>query len=137
VIDSPQVHQNPFELFARRRKVFEVDDDLRDLREVAHPLESVSYSRRHVVRQQSIQRLGSSQLGLATASDEKQTTRLAEDLVNVDVMLRDAVGELVELVDEVADVDTAHGICLGERHLLGEALPEVIGIVSVTRRSQK
>jgi hypothetical protein len=100
-------------------------------------LESVSYSRRDVVRQQAIQRLGSSQLGLASASDEKQTTHLAENFVDVDVMLRDAVGELVELVDKVADVDTAHGVCLGERHLLREALPEEIGSVSVTRGSQK
>jgi hypothetical protein len=52
-------------------------------------------------------------------------------------MLCDAVGELVELVDKVADVDTAHGICLGEWHLLWEALPERIGSVSVTRAWQK
>jgi hypothetical protein len=39
------------------------------------------------------------------------------------MLLRDAISELVKLVDKVADVDAAHGICLRERHGLRETLP--------------
>jgi hypothetical protein len=39
------------------------------------------------------------------------------------MLLSNAIGELIELVDEIADIDTAHGICLGERHSLRKPLP--------------
>lgn len=39
------------------------------------------------------------------------------------MLLRNAIGELVKLVDEVADIDTTHGICLRKWHGLREALP--------------
>jgi len=39
-------------------------------------------------------------------------------------MLQYSIRELVELVDKVSDVDTAHGVGLGERHGLWKILPE-------------
>jgi hypothetical protein len=38
-------------------------------------------------------------------------------------MLQYAVRKLIELIDEIPNIDTAHGVCLGERHRLGEVLP--------------
>ena len=48
---------------------------------------------------------------------------LAQHLVNVDVLLVHTIGKLIELVDKVANIDTTHGVRLGEGHRLGEALP--------------
>lgn len=41
------------------------------------------------------------------------------------MLLCDTIGELVELVDKVANVDAAHGICLRKGHCLREPLPAV------------
>jgi hypothetical protein len=40
------------------------------------------------------------------------------------MVLQHSIRKLVELVDKVPDVDTAHRVGLGERHGLGEVLPE-------------
>ena len=52
------------------------------------------------------------------------TTHSSQDLVEIKVMLQYSIRELVELVDKVSDVDTAHRVGLGERHGLREILPE-------------
>lgn len=38
-------------------------------------------------------------------------------------MLRHTIGELVELLDKVANVDTTHRVRLGEGHALREPMP--------------
>ena len=40
------------------------------------------------------------------------------------MVLQHPIRKLVELVYKVSDVDTAHGVGLGERHGLREVLPE-------------
>jgi hypothetical protein len=39
------------------------------------------------------------------------------------MVLQHPIRKLVELVDKVSNVDTAHGVGLGERHGLREVLP--------------
>lgn len=49
-------------------------------------------------------------------------TDLAKKLIGVLVMVADAVNELVEEVNKVADVDAAHGVGLREGHCKREGL---------------
>ena len=46
------------------------------------------------------------------------------------MMLRNAIHKLVELVDKVANIDTAHGVRLRERHRLRKALPEPLALAA-------
>lgn len=52
------------------------------------------------------------------------TTDPSQDLVEIEVVLQHPIRELVELIDKVSDVDTAHGVGLREWHGLREVLPE-------------
>jgi len=52
------------------------------------------------------------------------TTHSSQDLIKIKVVLQHTIRELVELIDKVSDVDTAHRVGLGERHGLREILPE-------------
>jgi hypothetical protein len=45
-------------------------------------------------------------------------------------MLQYTVRKLVKLIDEIADIDTAHWVSLGERHRLGEVLPRKVSYVT-------
>jgi hypothetical protein len=53
-----------------------------------------------------------------------EQTYSSQDLIEIKMVLQNPIRKLVELVDKVSDVDTAHGVGLGERHGLREVLPE-------------
>jgi hypothetical protein len=53
-----------------------------------------------------------------------EQTYPSQDLIEIKMVLQNPIRKLVELVDKVSDVDTAHRIGLGERHGLREVLPE-------------
>lgn len=51
-------------------------------------------------------------------------TNPSQNFVNVEMLLSHPICKLVELIHKVSNVDTAHGIRLGEGHRLRESLPD-------------
>jgi hypothetical protein len=68
-----------------------------------------------------------------------EQTYSSQDLIEIKMVLQNPIRKLVELVDKVSDVDTAHRIGLRERHGLRKVLPEssaAFGISPLNLHSQ-
>lgn len=107
--------------------MFDVDDDLSDLGEVVHRFEHLGDVFADVMNEdvvESLHREGKGGSGPSNEEEKPERTHLSKQLIDVLVVIRNSLDELVELIHELSNVDTAERVGLGEGEGEREAMPK-------------
>lgn len=111
-----EVDEYAFQLVNGNHKVLNIDNDLRNLTEVLHRIDLVTYVLGNVRDEQAVQRLSGrkrrQRQGICRISDITYST---EYFIDPGSPVRNTFNELIELIHEIPDVDAAHGESLRER----------------------